>query len=75
MLTEMTGESCTDHPCPDQPEATQSSGARESHSRPASRIADVLPLSKSQQNQVLFCPVDSCFASPPPEIITNTPYF
>lgn len=35
---------------------------------PADRIADVLPFSKSEQNQVLFHPVDS-FAFFSPKII------
>lgn len=36
---------------------------------PADRIADVLPFSKSEQNQVLFHPVDSFAFPPPPKII------
>lgn len=38
---------------------------------PADRIADVLPFSKSEQNQVLFHPVDSFAFPPPPRLLAS----
>lgn len=38
--------------------------------KPTDQTADVLPFSKSEQNQVLFHPVDSVAFPPTPEIIS-----
>lgn len=40
--------------------------------KPTDRIADVLPFSKSEQNQVLFHPVDSFAFFSPPRLLASS---
>lgn len=55
------------------PAQTNQMPPKEVKPKPTDQIADVLPFSKSEQNQVWFHPVDSvAFPTPPPRLLASS---